>query len=400
MGEQTKNMLIGLFVVAACALIIWIILFLKPSVGNGRETLYVRFANINQIGIGTRVLFAGRPVGEVVGIQEIHDARKKPLADSLGEIYYYQLILKVDSSVKVYDTDEVVVQTSGLLGEKSIAIIPRIPPKGTPLKLVTDQPIYADSTDPIESAFHELSSLSKEMKHTFSLVSHWISKNSDSLTHTVSAFRETLDEIKIAVADFNQKKIIDDIKETANQITATAKSLDVAVNQMQESNAFVNAGTTLENFKEASGDIRIVARDIASGKGTLGKLITGDDFYLRLSGLIGKADTLMNDLNHYGLLFHLNKSWQRQRAKQISVVNALNTPANFRNYFQHEVSEINTAMSRLSTLIERAETGKDKEVILNNPQFLKDFRDLMNQADALSDNLKLYNQQLSEIIKP
>src|SRR5271154_2662021 len=104
MGEQTKNMLIGVFVIATCGVIIWLIMFLKPTVGNGKETLYVRFSTINQLNIGTRVLFAGRPVGEVFAIQEIHDARKKPIADALGEIYYYQLVLKVDSSVKVYDT--------------------------------------------------------------------------------------------------------------------------------------------------------------------------------------------------------------------------------------------------------------------------------------------------------
>src|SRR3990167_9348041 len=136
MGEQTKNMLIGLFVIVACVTIVWLIMFLKPSVGDGKQTLYVRFANINQINVGTRVLFAGKPIGEVVAIQEINDARKKPLSDVLGEIYYFQLVLKIDSSVHVYDTDEITVQTSGLLGEKSIAIIPKVPPKGVTPKLV------------------------------------------------------------------------------------------------------------------------------------------------------------------------------------------------------------------------------------------------------------------------
>ena len=145
MGEQTKNMLIGIFVIVACITTTWLILFLKPSVGDGKQTLYVRFANINQINIGTRVLFAGKPVGEVVAIQEIHDARKKPLSDVLGEIYYYQLVLKIDSSIRVYDTDEITIQTLGLLGEKSIAIIPKVPPKGAVPKLVGHEPVYAQS---------------------------------------------------------------------------------------------------------------------------------------------------------------------------------------------------------------------------------------------------------------
>ena len=59
-------------------------------------------------------------------------------------------------------------------------------------------------------------------------------------------------------------------------------------------------------------------------------------------------DTMMNDVNHYGVLFHLNKSWQRTRVKRISEMNALETPDSFKNYFQKEVDQINTSMARLS----------------------------------------------------
>ncbi|MBM3207506.1 MAG: MCE family protein, partial [Chlamydiae bacterium] len=154
MGEQTKNMLVGFFILAACALTVSIILFLKPSVGDGKKTYIVRFSNINKIGVGTQVLFAGKPVGEVVSVEEIYDARKQP-NDSIGRVYYYQLKLKVDSSVSIYNTDDVAITTSGLLGEKSISITPKAPPKGVTPKLITTQPIYADSVDPLESAFNQ-----------------------------------------------------------------------------------------------------------------------------------------------------------------------------------------------------------------------------------------------------
>src|SRR3990167_6638790 len=130
MGEQTKSVLIGIFVLAACTLLVSIILFLKPKVGDGKETIYVRFSDVNRISIGTRVLFGGKPVGEVVAIDEIYDARQNPSVDLLGRVYCYQLTLKIDSRIKVYNTDKISIQTSGLLGEKSIAIIPQKPPKG------------------------------------------------------------------------------------------------------------------------------------------------------------------------------------------------------------------------------------------------------------------------------
>jgi len=67
----------------------------------------------------------------------------------LGRIYFYQLVLKIDSRVKVYDTDEISIETSGLLGEKSIAITPKPAPKGITPTLITTQPIYAESVDPL-----------------------------------------------------------------------------------------------------------------------------------------------------------------------------------------------------------------------------------------------------------
>ncbi len=111
---------------------------------------------------------------------------------------------------------------------------------------------------------------------------------------------------------------------------------------------------------------------------------------------MSKANTLMNDINHYGLLFHLNKSWQRQRTQRLTVMNALDNPQSFKNYFENEVDEINTAMSRLSMLIDKAELSPEKELILNDEKFKQDFAELLRQADALSDNLRLYNQQLIE----
>jgi phospholipid/cholesterol/gamma-HCH transport system substrate-binding protein len=400
MGEQTKNMLIGVFVIAACGVIIWLILFLKPSVGNAKETLYVRFSNVNQINIGTRVLFAGKPVGEVVAIEPIRDARQKPMADVLGEIYYYQLVLKVDSSVKVYDTDEVTIQTSGLLGEKSIAIIPKVPPKGVIPRLISDgQPIYAESIDPLEHAFNEISNLAGEMKKTFQNITCWIQKNGDDMGDAIRSFGGAMDEIECAVHTVNEQCILQDVKVAVNQFTSTFHEIHDAVCQLKVGDVFVNAGVVMKNLKSTSHNLSMITTDIADGKGTLGRLIKDDNFYLHLNSILSKVDTLMNDINNYGLLFYLNKSWQRQRAQKITQLNALDTPVNFKRYFENEVDDINLSMSRLSMLIDKAELSPEKQEILSDEQFRKDFRELLRLSEELSDNLRLYNQQLMDAQK-
>jgi phospholipid/cholesterol/gamma-HCH transport system substrate-binding protein len=77
---------------------------------------------------------------------------------------------------------------------------------------------------------------------------------------------------------------------------------------MQEK-VFDHFGTIAANLSVASGRIDKVCKEISNGQGTFGKLLQADDMYLRLTSLLSKADTMMNDMNHYGILFHLNKGW-------------------------------------------------------------------------------------------
>ncbi|MGE5195822.1 MAG: MlaD family protein [Anaerolineae bacterium] len=395
MGEQTKNMLIGVFVLVACSLIISIIMFLKPSVGDAKKTLYVRFSNINKINIGTRVTFAGKPVGEVVAISQLYDARAEP-ADSLGQIYFYQLTLKVDSSVNVYNTDEISLQTSGLLGEKSVAIIPKAPPKGVIPKLITDQPIYATSVDAIENTFKEISDVATNVEETIHRINKWIDQHGEDLASTIKSAGDAMNEIKVAVNTMNQEHILIDVKAAIQNFSSTMHLASQTLDQMRQDAVFTNFSDVMKNLKSASGSIDTITQDLADGTGTLGKLIKGDDLYLRLTAIMSKADTLMNDINHYGILFHLNKNWQRLRTQRIDLLNALETPSSFKNYFETEVDQINTAMSRLSMLVDRAAETPQKEEILKSANFKKDFIDLLQQVDQLGENLRLYNEQLME----
>ena len=394
MGEQTKNMLVGFFILAACALTVSLILFLKPSVGDGKKTYLIRFSNINKVGLGTQVMFAGKPVGEVVAVDEIFDARKQP-HDSLDRVYVYQLVIKVDSSVSIYNTDEIAIQTSGLLGEKSIAIIPKAPPKGVTPKLITNQPIYAQSVDPIENAFTELSNLANEMEGTFKYLNEWLDKNGDTVAQAVASFRDAMHEASVAIGDFNHLGIIHDVQKGIQGFTAVMDQVHGVIDDMKKDGVFTNLSDIMKNVKVASANIDIITDDLATGRGTLGKLIKNDDMYLRITAILSKADTLMNDVNHYGILFHLNKSWQRERLQRVNLMNSLDTPVAFRDYFEKEVDDVNMAMSRLSMLIERAETSPEREDILSNEGFRDDFAQLLRDVDELADNLRLYNEQLN-----
>lgn len=329
MGEQTKNMLIGAFIIIACSLFVSFILFLRPSVGDEKQTLVFRFSDINNIGIGTRVLYAGRAVGEVVSIEEIPDSRKQPI-DEIGRVYTYQVTVKVDSTVQLFDTDEVTIQTSGLLGEKSIGVIPKAAPPGVkPIRITAKQPFYADSVDPFQNALIQISEVANEMERAFKVAADWLEENNQSMTDVMN-------------------------------------------------------------------NLKITTTNIADGKGALGRLINEDDLYVRFSALMSKVDIILNDINNYGLLFSSNKHWQRTRIKRITELNALETPQGFRSYFEEEMDRINLSMSRLSTLLEHAEQSPERGEIMESMPFKRQFQEFKSDVDALSENVKLFNQSLSE----
>jgi phospholipid/cholesterol/gamma-HCH transport system substrate-binding protein len=397
--QSIKNFLIGIFVIAACIFIVSIVLFLHPSVGDGKKTLIVRFSSVNQINIGTRVLFAGLPVGEVVSIEEIYNAREQP-TDSEGQVYFYQLTLKVDSSVEVYNTDEIVIQTTGLLGEKSIAIIPKSPPPGVKPVLITNQPIYANSEDPLQHTIHEIGNLAKKIGHTIDSIQDWFDRNEDNISFAIQSFGCTMDQANTALTDLNEQRIIDEIKVATQNFSLSMLKIHNAMQQMENDGVFKNVGIVMDNLKSATHSIDLITQEIAEGKGTIGRIIKSDEMYLRMTSLMSKADTLMNDINHYGILFHLNKSWQRLRTQRATLMTALKSPSDFRDFFEQEIDQINTAMSRLSQLIQKAEDSSQRDQILQSVPFKRDFSELLREVDGLSDNLKLYNQQLMEAQDP
>lgn len=398
MNGSIKNMLVGVFILGAVAICIASILFLKPHVGDGKQTLYVRFSDIGSLNVGTRVLFAGKPVGEVVAMHEIHNAREQP-TDQLGRVYFYQLTLKIDSGVRVYNTDEIAIATSGLLGEKSIAITPKAPPQGVAPILITHQPIYADSIDILQNALVDFSDLAASMEETFKQLTNWVKDHGEEVATTVRSAGAAMDEVRDLADTVNQSKLVHDIQAGVRSFHTVLTQVETSIKELEAKNTFQNLGSTIQSLKSASHSVDLMANNMAQAKGTLGKLIGNDDLYLQMNAIMSKGNTLMNDVNQYGVLFHLNKQWQRTRLQRAHLISALEDPSSFRTYFENEIEGINSSMARLSKVLYTAEESPNRAQILKTAGFKQDFAELLRKANELSDNLQLYNQQLNEAVE-
>jgi len=374
MFDQAKNLMIGLFVIAAVTIIIFILLFIHPMVGDEGKILRVRFANIDKVNVGTRVNFGGKPVGEVTEIREIID-EPDPRPEYNGYVYVYELKLAVDSSVNVYNSDDVSLRTSGLLGERTVSITPLPPKKEQELRIINEEIIYADETGTVEDTI-------KEFKHL-----------SDKI-------EVALDSIITNLDDITQNKMWEKISDSFSNI----RDITGALNKPDEwSDTLKNVNTLSEDIlnswtsvDEAIADGKAIVANVKNGQGSIGKILMSDDLYLRVTSLFNKAQTTMDDVNHYGLLFHLDKNWQRLRARRLNLLQKLRTPQEFRNYFNDEVDQISTSLSRVCMVLNKTGQCEQYPNLVKDYEFTKVFSELLRRVEGVEDQLNMYNTQLQE----
>lgn len=394
MPDQAKNIAIGLFVVAACAIVVFIILFLHPATGDEAKVFHVRFSDIDKVNVGTRVTFAGKAVGEVKEIQEVKNSRTD-YVDNEGNVYPYELTLVVDSGIDIYSTDVIMLRTSGLLGERSVSIIPVAPAKGTASKLMTkDDIIYA--------------AIPPSLEETMS--------NFKTLTHKAE---ETLDGVISILDDLKREGLWDNISNTAKNIN----EITTVLNQPEKWNdmlahfdefsrhadhfgekllkSWVTVDKVLANVDTTTDNAMVITNKVRKGEGTAGKILVGDDLYLRFVSILNKIETIGDDINHYGLLFQTDKGWQRLRARRMNMLAKLSSPQEFRNYFNDEVNQISTSLSRVSTILDKTDLNSQYYPLAEDKEFTKVFSELLRRISGIEEELRMYNSQVmdSEIKK-
>jgi phospholipid/cholesterol/gamma-HCH transport system substrate-binding protein len=389
MRDQFKNMMIAIFVIAALSIIVLMMMFLHPNIGNEGRILRVRFADVDKITPGTRVNFGGKPIGEVLEVQEIKTEQGDRI-EHAGIIYVYELILAIDSGVTIYTTDEITSRTSGLLGEKSVSITPLPARKGEKLIPVKGEILYAVETGSVESTLRELRNVSDKIGRALDEVIDAMAKMRDErVWENLGTTVENVADIVIAM---NQPEKIQSIFDNADMVMQNLEETTTALNEPEKITA------TLDNLSATSSHFKEIIVRVQGGEGTLGSLLVKDDFYLRLSSLMSKGEVILNDINHYGLLFHLDKGWQRLRARRLNLLQTLSQPQEFRNFFNDELDRVTTALERVSMVLDQSTEGCCGWGLWQNPQYVKVYGELLRRVAMLEENLQMYNQQAMDCV--
>lgn len=410
MADQVKNLMIGLFVVAAAAVVIFILMFLHPRIGDEGQVIHVRFTDVDKITVGTRVTYAGKPVGEVIGITEVEEGRGGK-TDSSGHVYIYDLTLQVDSKVKIFNTDEIASRTSGLLGEKNVEITPIAAQPGQELKEVDGQIIYSLQTGTVEETFKEFKDAADKLQATLDAVHDILDRiRNNNLVEKITLAVENIDSITDTINTKLVEKLVI-VVENVESITDSLNKPDELAEIIQNVHKFSNSLNTswvsvdkfIKDIDDAAlsitkfvGHGQVIVEDVSSGKGSLGKFLGNDDFYLRTSSIMSKMETILDDINHYGLLFQSDKGWQRLRARRMNLLQKLCSPQEFRNYFNDEINQISTSLSRVYMVLNEVENDPCNCDVMQDREFTKVFADLMRRVTMLEEEIRMYNTQIVE----
>lgn len=413
MADQYKNMMIALFICAAAGIITFILLFIHPTVGDERKMLWIYFSDIDKVNVGTRVTYGGKAVGEVVAIHPLEGEKDHRLVRN-GQVYLYAVELRVDSGVHIFSSDEVTLRTSGLLGEKSVAIIPQPPAEGVPLRDIEHEKIYAKETRSVEETLNEFKKIATKIEQVLDNVNRIVEQlDSDGTFHNIAHIASNVSDISMALNHPEQlSDIIGNIHtlshravgswDTVNialadiaHTASNAKMISSAINQPERLHGIVdNTYQLSHNLCVASPKLDAIIDEIYRGEGTVGKLVMGDELYLRVTSLLNKGEVIANDINHYGLLFNLDKGWQRLRARRMNLLARLSTPQEFRNYFNDEIDQITTSLSRVEMIVERNSSLYPCGLLLDDNEFAKVYAGLLRRVEGMEEALKMYNQQL------
>lgn len=402
----------GILLVVAIGLVTYLLLFLHPSHGDAKQTIRVRFTNIDKIAVGTPVTFAGQPVGDVVKIQILPDARTKE-AKGEDDVYSYELTLAVDSKTEVFDTDEIAARTSGLMGEKSVAILPRgTLNDATAHKITSNDILYATSSGSVEDTFTELQKVVKKAELTMDEVIEILDENQDDVQRALNAIEGAGNEMQKLFKRANDTDLIATVSSLSEKLDNTASKLDIAMQEIEDKQLvhhFTEATQRLNtlvgsldpkvmknimvNSNEMLTNLNSVITQVSKGEGTLGKFLVDKDLYLKSVAVLNKANIIMNDMNQYGVLFHLDKGWQRDRRKKIEELARLESPVEFKNYLNQEMQNIALSMERLNMAMEKADkerqpTASDEEAL--KKEYTQAIAELMGQVQDLQSTLKDY----------
>ena len=361
--KRRQVITVGLTVLVAVFMLVRAIIFLHPSPGDGKQKIHVRFESVEKIAPGTRVAFAGKPVGEVSSVTLLSDVMER--SRQSAQIFPYEAVLSIDSSVRVYKTDEISVKTSGLMGERFIVITPKPFPFETEGELVLPTNIlYAQRVGSAEQAIQEISSVAQKADATMDALTILIKGNQENIVVATKSFMEATQSLNCILTGLHENHFENKVNTFTDTANSCAQQIDLLAKKFNKS---------------------------ADGSGTLGRLAKDPQLYNSAVIFLDEASQLLSDIDNYGVFFHTSRDWQRENAHRKDL-STLEEGLTLRAKVRQKFANVNHALIDISTSIEQAKSALKNEDFAQDENFKNEFiqnvKEIQKELDTLHEAIE------------
>ncbi|MBP2832120.1 MCE family protein [Aquimarina sp. U1-2] len=307
----TREVKTGILAVCAIALLIFGYSFLKGrNLLENDRTLFAVYDNVEGLIPSSPVTINGLVVGQVVAIR---------FADTAGNLV---VEFNVDSEFEFSKNSEAKVYGGGLIGGKTLAIIPKyekgnaavdgdtLPGRIEPglLELVNDKltPLQAK----LETAITDADTLLRSVNGVLS-VDNQNNLNSifDDLSVSVKQFKNT---------SIRLNKILGTNEEKLNNAFTNADVISTKLKSVSDSLSEINIKKIGQELEVVLANFERISQDLNSGKGTAGKLLNDEQLYNNLESSSKQLELLLQDLRlnpkryvHLSVFGRKNKPYEK-----------------------------------------------------------------------------------------
>lgn len=423
---KSKLLALGGTTLGALLLFILLLFSIRPYVGDGKKLIHVRFDEVDKIRSGTRVNFAGKPVGIVASIRLVSRT-----TNTLSARYPYEATLKLDSSVELFPHDEVSIQTTGLLGERVVYITPKPHPEVPKADVRHSTLFFAKNHKGLDTMAEQATITAQQLEKSFKYLQQFVLSNEEDFQKTLRSITALGKEGDTLLQKINQSSIISSTDKLTHEVHVLLATLNRALMHIPPERLFAKLTSVLQHLDsitqaldqpqqwqkiltsmqatfsqsdlffqqnnhhlaallqkwiQTGNTAHLCGQKIEKlldttleGRGTVGRLLGEDGIYVELQSLFQKVNLLLHDINHYGLLFHNSRQWKRVRQRAAATKEDLTSQNAVLAYWQEQIASIHTTLSRLEAL--KDTKGRDDQATLS-PQQIEQLKQTLQKLQA------------------
>ncbi len=267
----------GLFVLAALAIFIWMAVRLGGFSLSSRDTYNISTVFPSAVGLkrGVAVEVAGIQVGTVARI-ELYDNNQA------------LVIMAIDEGIRLPSDSTALIKASGILGDKYVELLPGV--SGSPQRLESgDQIAAARAAADISDVMQQLGDIAADLKKITGPLAD--GDSGQDLREMVSHLKNMSERLDRLVAA-NETGL----GETLGALHATMANLQEITTKINSGEGslgrLINSDSTVDELNASLASIRDIAYKIESGEGTIGRLVND-------SSTIDKIDKALDSLGDY-----------------------------------------------------------------------------------------------------